>query len=375
MANGNGKETVTLRTSYGDQDFVVPSGLSDAEVKTLALSKRPDLFKSQESFASDAAMQAHQQMQAGATAPGLQQTQRAMQFGGMGTPQFVDVPAGTAQAYQQAQQQAGQTGGKIGAALTTLPAIAAEPAKAGASLVTGYATGKAGKFLYKSGAQALGASPETAEKVGNYAEMIGNIIGGGAGAKGMGQLEEAFGPKALQAQGVGTVEKIKKIAGFFPVDTGNARPIAMDLIADKEAGAQLPMAARRLVLRMRPGEPPITLEEARLFQKNISALSVNERNALKEDTAWKLRQLNRGLQIDIDKTAQNAGFDPNTFTGAIGQMHQGYQNQGKLDWLKEFALKTAGKTAGGIAEGGGIITAAKIAHDYFGIDLPGFSKH
>jgi hypothetical protein len=60
MPNGD-NETVTLKLPSGEMvDVIVPAGLSDAAIRTLALSKRPDLFQSQEPSFLDAAKQAHQ---------------------------------------------------------------------------------------------------------------------------------------------------------------------------------------------------------------------------------------------------------------------------------------------------------------------------
>jgi hypothetical protein len=105
--------------------------------------------------------------------PGLQPTERAMQYSMGGMPQFVDVPKGTKQAYEAAGKKGMATGAGIGLGLLAVPqAIAAPLATAGAA-VAGYGLGKAAKY----GSALLGAG-----EVGQMAsEYGGNILGGVAG--------------------------------------------------------------------------------------------------------------------------------------------------------------------------------------------------
>jgi hypothetical protein len=79
------------------------------------------------------------------------------------------------------------------------------------------------------------------------------------------------------AERAGTaLQDVRAVAGKVPIDTGKAGDTALELYEQSQRGAVLPKAVRQFVTRATdPEGEPITYEEAKDFQSNISRLSAN----------------------------------------------------------------------------------------------------
>lgn len=242
-----------------------------------------------------------------------------------------------------------------GPALTGLLAIGAPGATAG-GLVGGYA----GKKLAE-GAN-LGPTGQT------IAEIGGGLAGGLAGGGGQQLLQKAL-PGALRSSAGSTLNTLRQTAGKIPVDTGQFGDQALALFTQDARGASLPTPVRKLINRLTaPGKPPLTYEEAKDFQSNISNLLANpvgeEGARLKNANTYRLvTQLNEGLKNSLESASQVAGADPGTFSGAMRGYAEASSRQDMMDRIHDLATKGVKIGAGGVVGG----AAAGLGYDIFKI--------
>jgi hypothetical protein len=149
------------------------------------------------------------------------------------------------------------------------------------------------------------------------------------------------------------LQEVKSVAGSVPIDTAKAGNSALELYTQSQRGATLPPAVNKLVRRMvQPDSPPLTYEEAKDFQSNISNLSANEKMNLKPNQVRLLGQLNSDLKSSLADAADTVGKGQQ-FTDAMREYHQAM----KLKGYSDAAIDAAWKAAIGAS---GAYTAAKI---------------
>ena len=324
-------ETVTLKTASGELvDVIVPAGMSDAEIKTLVLSKRPDLFStSAKPAASDTYVQlpngSYVHIPPDATPAQLMQLKiklAGMQAQGTQTPD-TQTFGGSLHSYLQGAAGQGQTPGA-----NQITGISAQPKPTGwrdsvakwaddvaNDMRNGTSVTTFGALLHKMGAQGtnVGNSPEVGEFMaslplgalratkgaaeqtqGKILQGTGNMVGGALQALTIpsafmgGPATEAGATGVMQASGklFGNIERaanlfndVKTAAKATEVPVTDqmyaAASRAMDL---SDAGAKgLPRVISKFMQRVtNPDKAPVTWDEARDFYSNVSRLSANE---------------------------------------------------------------------------------------------------
>lgn len=149
------------------------------------------------------------------------------------------------------------------------------------------------------------------------------------------------------------LQNIKSVAGSVPIDTAKVGNSALDLFEQSQRGATLPPAVNKLVRRLaQPDGLPMTYEEAKDFQSNISNLSANEKMNLKPNQVRLLGQLNSDLKASLADAADTVGKGEQ-FTTAMREYHQAM----KLKGYSDAAINAAWKAAIGAT---GAYAAAKI---------------
>lgn len=240
-----------------------------------------------------------------------------------------------------------------GIAVGSIPAAIAAPGLAAA----GIAGGGLGGYGAKKGAEALGASPQVA----GLAEFGGGLAGGLAAG---GLASVVKGPSAMKAAAGKILGTIKGAAGKTPINTTQFADTAFELLAEKQAGSYTPNAVTKLINRIKdPQGNPLTYEEVKRFQSNISTLSANERMNLKPNTQRLLAELNTKLKYSLEEASQLGGMAPGTFEGAMKQYHQAASREEMMARLHELAVKGI-KIGTGAALGG---AAAGLGYDIYKI--------
>jgi hypothetical protein len=115
-------------------------------------------------------------------------------------------------------------------------------------------------------------------------------VGGGA-TEGLFQAGKDILPSTQRASAA--LSDVKSVAGSIPIDMSKPGNTALELYTQSQRGATLPKVVRDFVNRAtKPGADPITCEEAKDFQSNISNLSADEKMSLKPNTKRLVGQLN-----------------------------------------------------------------------------------
>jgi len=153
---------------------------------------------------------------------------------------------------------------------------------------------------------------QSADPLGTFAKVGQETAGQGAAQtlaalategviKGAGAVKDAL-PNAQRAGT--TLQTIKNIAGNVPIDTSQVGDSALELYEQSQRGATLPTAVGKLVRRLTtPDSTPMTYEEAKDFQSNISSLSANEKMSLKPNQVRLVGQLNSSLKDALEDAA------------------------------------------------------------------------
>lgn len=129
------------------------------------------------------------------------------------------------------------------------------------------------------------------------------LISKGAGAL-ADQVSDAFPSKARAS---GNFNAVSAAAGDMPVDLTNSQPAILKLM-DWQKTTNLGPTLNKFMQRItRPGQGPLTYDEARNFYQTLGNLSVDETNKLPKTVKYELKNMLGGLKQDIGNTAQNAG--------------------------------------------------------------------
>lgn len=336
------KETVTLKLPSGESvDFIVPGGLSDAEVKTFVLSKRPDLFQQQASGAPDVNAQAKQVLQ--------------------NIPQYTSPAAGreandpkNAYMQQNAPMMYGAAGGMAGGALAPSAAGLPAPIRALATSSSIGAGAGAGQLALDptKPAQALNTAAgatATSMALSPIAKFIQDL---GAKAK-AGPMFKAVSEAAAENPIETSMRRLPELQG--PIEAANQ---AKQL---QNAGFSMPRVLNRFLARISTGEP-LTFEEARNFEQAAGGkLSTDEAMRLKPQMRAQLAQFADQMRKATMQAAGNVG-KADTFADALSQYHAGAQAQAKQEMAREAMMeliKMAGKGAAYGAGAGGAYQAGK----------------
>ena len=142
------------------------------------------------------------------------------------------------------------------------------------------------------------------------------------------------------------LQDVKATAGAIPIDTSKAGNTALDLYEQSQRGAVLPKAVRQFVMRATdPEGEPITYQEAKDFQSNISRLSANERMNLNANTKRLVGQLNADLKGALEDAADTVGKGEQ-FTQAMQEYHNAMKIKGMTEEAKDLLWKAAFSAAG-----------------------------
>lgn len=144
--------------------------------------------------------------------------------------------------------------------------------------------------------------------------------------------------------------EVKTVAGSVPIDMSAVGDTALDLYTQSQRGATLPKVVRDFVNRAtKPDADPITYDEAKDFQSNVSRLSANERMNLNPNTQRLLGQLNANLKDSLQDAADTVDKGQQ-FTQAMQEYHHAMQLRGLTDEAKQILWKAA---LGGVGVGAG----------------------
>lgn len=202
---------------------------------------------------------------------------------------------------------------------------------------------------------------QSADPVGTYAKVGQDTAGQGAAqaliaagtmgaAKAVGAASNAI-PSASRAGQA--FQDIKSAAGSVPINTAKVGDSALELYTQAQRGASLPLAVRKLVVRLTtPDAEPLTYSEAKDFQSNISSLSANEKMSLKPNQVRLVGKLNADLKASLEDAADTVGKGQQ-FADAMKEYH----NAMKIRGYSDAAIDAAWKAALGSA---GVYGAAKI---------------
>lgn len=333
----NDKETVTLRLPSGENvDFVVPGGMSDAEVRTFVLSKRPDLFKPVTAPTAPVPIPA-----------GLQgvPTERAMQQGIGGPPMFVDVPQGTKQQFEEAGQKGYAKGGRIGLGMLG--------GAIGGELAAG--TGLLGTAAGVGGGTGLGDIAGQAASQGNVdvKEAAKTGVIAGATSLALAPVAKFINALAGKERAAPLFAEVSQKAGQNVVDTSGPMAVAQQAKQLQNAGFTMPRVISRFLVRIQNGTP-LTFDEARNFEQAAGGkLAPAEAARLKPQMFRQLSMFADEMRKSTMQAAGQSGQAGN-FASALKQYGQGAAAQDQAEVMKEV-LKEYAKTAlkGAILGGGG----------------------
>lgn len=194
-----------------------------------------------------------------------------------------------------------------------------------------------------------GLNPESMEgraEKGDTAGILGEAsvpLATTAATVGGGKLAEAL-PSADRA--AAALADVKATAGHVPIDMSEAGATALELYTQSQRGATLPKVVRDFVNRAtKPGSDPITYGEAKDFQSNVSALSVDEKMSLKPNTKRLLGQLNSDLKASLEDAADTQGKGQQ-FSQAMTEYHHAMQLKGFSEAAIKAGIAAAVNAAG-----------------------------
>lgn len=144
----------------------------------------------------------------------------------------------------------------------------------------------------------------------NAGQLIGGTALGSAGSELLphvvGIPSDVANLVPTRAKAGAILDSLNKDLATHPVPLNESLAPLQSMAEYGEAGAQLPGAANKLLLR---SQSPFPLEypEARRFQQTLSSLSRADRDALSGSQGGNLKQLNKGLFNDIRDSAETVG--------------------------------------------------------------------
>ena len=227
------------------------------------------------------------------------------------------------------------------------------PALVGAGKEFAGAIGRGHGIPYSAAAGAsslVGVNPQRMEQTaeqGDTAGVLGEAaVPAGTAALGYGASQALKALPNAQRAGAAFAE-VKGAVGNVPINMSKVGDTALEIYTQSDRGASLPMAVRKLLNRTtKPGAAPLTYEEAKDFQSNISALSADEKMQMKPNTQRLLGQLNSELKDSLIEVADIKGKGQK-LAGAFKEYH----NAATLQGLSEKAIELGWKTLLGGALG------------------------
>lgn len=225
-----------------------------------------------------------------------------------------------------------------------VPAIGQGFAKAAINTMRGAANTMGGEGM----AEKVGIPNVDTEAHGGY-EMTGKaletglelapaaapIIEKAAGA--VGAAKEAIPSAQHAAQ---ALNELKQEVGNVPINVEKPASTAFEIWKQSERGADLPSTVRKLVTRLTDLEAePMTYEEAKDFQSNISNLSASERMQVNANTGRLVGKLNAELKDALKEAADTEG-QGQKFVDAMREYHRAMKIQGVKDEVASKAIKT-----------------------------------
>ncbi len=238
---------------------------------------------------------------------------------------------------------------QTGTAMAT-GALAGSAVAAPAATALGVAGGAVGGVAGRAGIEGLvgglGADPYQKEIAGNFGELGGSLLGGGAGIKGAGMLPSAE-KAAVRMNTIVSASKDVKV----PVFDATAEAVrAKEMF---HAGApSLPAPMRRFLTRvMNPDNPPINLEEARDFYQASTKQTAKVWSEMSKPMQRQMALFTKALGENIESALNNAKPGEGTaLRGAMDEYHSALT-------MKSGAVKAAkwGAGVGATALGVGAI--------------------
>ena len=246
-----------------------------------------------------------------------------------------------------------------GAAKAGIPAISAAQSMYNAAKEAFAARQRGHGIPYSAAAGAstlVGVNPERMEDAASKGDTAG-VLGEAAvptalavsplAAEGVGRAVGAATDTLPSARRAGqALQDVKATAGNVPIDMAAPGDAALELYEQSQRGVTLPKAVRQFVLRAtQPGSDPITYQEAKDFQSNVSALSANEKLSMKPNTVRLLGNLNSALKDSLSNAADVSGKGEQ-FQKAMSEYHNAMTVRNWTDEAKSLAIKGALGAAG-----------------------------
>jgi hypothetical protein len=225
--------------------------------------------------------------------------------------------------------------GGFDALSTATPAfLEAAPLKLGKALLGG----TIGSEVGSRGASAVGANEDQAALAGD----IGGAVGGAA-ALGSGKVLEKFPSVERAGQ---TFQSVSKSANGHTV---SVTPELSDALFKYQnlvdSGGSRSLAVSKLLNRLTsPDKGPLTYEEARLFQSNISRLSADETQRLTPVMKRQVGQIAGELNKAVENTTASVGQLDN-FRSAMKEYSQAKTNEARMEVLKKWGIKAGAAAA------------------------------
>lgn len=220
--------------------------------------------------------------------------------------------------------------------------------------------------------QAIHEINQGQDPLGTYAQVAQDTAGQGAGqailaaatsgaAKAPGAIRAAL-PAAKLANAGEMFQDVSGVIGKHPVTiTPGLSDSLMEYHQLVENGGSRSMAVSKLLNRITdPTKGPLTYEDARQFQSNISRLSADEAQRLTPVMKRQVGKISAQLSGAVEDTAANAG-QLEKFQGAMKEYAAAKNLEDKIAVLKKYGIR-----AGLAGLGGGITAAgAKLALDLY----------
>lgn len=194
---------------------------------------------------------------------------------------------------------------------------------------------------------------EQAAEQGDAGGVLGEAAVPAAIAAGTYGASRALNALPSASRAGAAFQDVKGAVGNVPIKMSKVGNTALEIYTQADRGASLPMAVRKLLNRTtKPDSPPLTYEEAKDFQSNISALSADEKMAMKPNTQRLVGQLNADLKDSLIDAADHAGKGQK-----LADAFTEYSNAMKLRGFSEKAIQYGLKT---LLAAGGLGAAEKL---------------
>ena len=361
MADEQQTEQVDLKLPSGEMvTALVPKGMSDEQVKGLMQKKHPEFYGS----AIPGAPSGPPKMPMVLPKPeytGERKFEMNVAKGfGLDPQKLAEAEAsgGNLAALKNIGGQA--TSGVASALPGAIKTIAKDPLRG----ITGPIDAMASNIVKPTGLPDTGSAlnpkgysrPNPGQLVGalGATELAGNV-GEGIGEKVVGPLSEWIG--SSKTFGAKMLQEASAKAGSAPVELSpKTNQLIDEIVAEGKSGGKIPKVISDLLERVGPSvkqaaeaEPgPLTYEEARRFQGNLSSMSTNEKLDLKGRLKYLIPETAKSFSGDVQAGANKAG---------IGPQHAIGMNEYATASSRNRTLKKVGKT---VAAGAGIYGAEQL---------------